>query len=102
MKVNTNSMSKIVVIGSSNTDLIAKVNEFPKVGETIKGISYLQVMGGKGANQAIAAHRLGGDVRFITSLGNDSNGLNTLEYFKQKGLIHHYLLWFIIHLRVWK
>jgi ribokinase len=79
-------MSKIVVIGSSNTDLIAKVEEFPKVGETIKGISYLQVMGGKGANQAIAAHRLGGDVRFITSLGNDSNGLNTLEYFKTEGL----------------
>ena len=43
-------------------------------------------MGGKGANQAIAAHRLGGDVRFITSLGNDSNGLNTLEYFKTEGL----------------
>ncbi|HBC30801.1 MAG TPA: ribokinase, partial [Clostridiales bacterium] len=45
-------MSKIVVIGSSNTDFIAKVKEFPKTGETIEGVSYLQAMGGKGANQA--------------------------------------------------
>ena len=79
-------MSKIVVIGSSNTDLIAKINEFPKVGETIKGVSYLQVMGGKGANQALAAHRLGGDVKFITSLGNDLNGMNSIDYYKKEGL----------------
>lgn len=79
-------MSKIVVIGSSNTDLIAKVQEFPKAGETIKGVSYLQAMGGKGANQALAAHRLGGDVKFITSLGKDSNGINSLEYFKRERL----------------
>jgi len=79
-------MSKIVVIGSSNTDLIAKINEFPKIGETIKGISYLQVMGGKGANQALAAHRLGGDVKFITSLGNDLNGINSIDYYKKEGL----------------
>ena len=79
-------MRKIVVIGSSNTDLIAKINEFPKVGETIKGVSYLQVMGGKGANQALAAHRLGGDVKFITSLGNDLNGMNSIDYYKKEGL----------------
>lgn len=79
-------MSKIVVIGSSNTDLIAKINEFPKIGETIKGVSYLQVMGGKGANQALAAHRLGGDVKFITSLGNDLNGMNSIDYYKKEGL----------------
>lgn len=79
-------MSKIVVIGSSNTDLIAKVEKFPKAGETIKGVSFLQAMGGKGANQAVAAHRLGGDVKFITSLGKDTNGLNALEYYKEEGL----------------
>ncbi len=77
---------KIVVIGSSNTDLIGKVKEFPKAGETIMGISYLQVNGGKGANQALAAHRLGGDVKFIASVGNDSNGLNSLEYYQKEGL----------------
>lgn len=79
-------MSKIVVIGSSNTDLIAKTKDFPKAGETIKGVSYFQAMGGKGANQALAAHRLGGDVKFITSLGKDTNGLSTLEYYKKEGL----------------
>lgn len=79
-------MSKIVVIGSSNTDLIAKVKEFPKSGETIMGVSYLQARGGKGANQALAAHRLGGDVRFITSVGKDANGVNSLEYYKNEGL----------------
>lgn len=79
-------MSKIAVIGSSNTDLIAKVKAFPKAGETIKGEAYFQAMGGKGANQALAAHRLGGDVRFITSLGKDPNGINSLEYFKKEGL----------------
>ncbi|MEA5046949.1 MAG: ribokinase [Petrimonas sp.] len=79
-------MSKIVVIGSSNTDLIAKIKDFPKAGETIKGVSYFQAMGGKGANQALAAHRLDGDVKFITSLGKDTNGLSTLEYYKKEGL----------------
>jgi ribokinase len=79
-------MSKIVVIGSSNTDLTAKVKDFPKAGETIKGVSFFQAMGGKGANQALAAHRLGGDVKFITSLGKDTNGLNSLEYYKKEGL----------------
>lgn len=79
-------MRKILVIGSSNTDLIAKVEEFPKKGETIKGRAYLQAMGGKGANQALAAHRLGGKVKFITCVGNDLNGLNTLDYYKKQGL----------------
>lgn len=79
-------MSKILVIGSSNTDLIAKLKKFPKEGETIKGRAYLQAMGGKGANQALAAHRLGGDVRFVTCLGNDANGLNAIEYYKKEGL----------------
>jgi ribokinase len=79
-------MSKILVIGSSNTDLIAKVKSFPLAGETIEGLSYMQAMGGKGANQAVAAHRLGGDVCFITCLGDDSNGQNTLKYYKNEGL----------------
>lgn len=79
-------MSKILVIGSSNTDLIAKVERFPTAGETIEGDFFLQAMGGKGANQALAAHRLGGDVKFITCLGDDANGQNTLRYYEQEGL----------------
>ncbi|MDX9882985.1 MAG: ribokinase [Prolixibacteraceae bacterium] len=79
-------MGKILVVGSSNTDLIATVKNFPTAGETIVGKSFLQVMGGKGANQAVAAHRLGGDVKFITCLGKDANGQNTMQYFKETGL----------------
>lgn len=79
-------MEKILVIGSSNTDLITKVIKFPESGETIEGVSFLQAMGGKGANQAMAAHRLGGDVNFITCLGNDSNGQTTLKYYSQEEL----------------
>jgi ribokinase len=79
-------MSRILVIGSSNTDLISKVKKFPNAGETIEGISFLQAMGGKGANQALAAHKLGGDVKFITCLGKDANGKNALKYYEQEGL----------------
>lgn len=79
-------MSKILVIGSSNTDLIAKVEKFPRAGETVAGYFFLQAMGGKGANQALAAHRLGGDVKFVTCLGEDANGQNTLRYYEEQGL----------------
>ncbi|HKK10729.1 MAG TPA: ribokinase, partial [Bacteroidales bacterium] len=76
----------ILVIGSSNTDLIAKVKSFPKAGETVEGEAYIQSMGGKGANQAVAAHRLDGEVSFITCLGDDANGKNTLQHYKNEGL----------------
>ncbi|MDR0575157.1 MAG: ribokinase [Tannerella sp.] len=79
-------MGKILVIGSSNTDLITTVKKFPTAGETIVGKSFLQNMGGKGANQAVAAHKLGGDVKFVTCLGVDTNGQNALKYFKEMGL----------------
>lgn len=79
-------MKTILVIGSSNTDLITNVSRFPNAGETILGRSFMQAMGGKGANQAVAARRLGGDVKFITCVGNDANGRNTITYFKDEGL----------------
>jgi ribokinase len=79
-------MKKILVIGSSNTDLIAKVKYFPAAGETIEGISYMEARGGKGANQALAAHKLGGEVSFVTCLGDDANGKNALEYYNNEGL----------------
>ena len=77
---------RILIVGSSNTDLIATVKSFPTAGETIVGKSFLQAMGGKGANQAVAAHKLGGDVKFITCLGRDANGQNALKYYKDEGL----------------
>lgn len=79
-------MHKILVIGSSNTDLIAKVDHFPVAGETIEGKFFLQTMGGKGANQALAAHRSGGNVSFVTCLGSDTNGQNTMDYYQSEGL----------------
>ena len=79
-------MGKILVVGSSNTDLIATVKNFPAAGETIAGKSFLQAMGGKGANQAVATHKLGGEVKFVTCLGRDENGQNALKYYKEVGL----------------
>jgi ribokinase len=79
-------MNNILVIGSSNTDLVVRVERFPLTGETIEGRDFLQAMGGKGANQAMAAHRAGGDVTFVTCLGNDLNGQNTFKYYREEGL----------------
>jgi len=67
-------MAKILVIGSSNTDMVIKTDKLPFPGETILGGIFLMNPGGKGANQAVAAARLGGKVTFITKRGNDLFG----------------------------
>ncbi len=59
----------IVVIGSSNTDMIIKVPRLPKPGESIIGGTFATAAGGKGANQAVAAARAGGDVTFVARVG---------------------------------
>src|SRR5690554_2609810 len=79
-------MDKILVIGSSNTDLIATMERFPVKGETIEGSAFHQAMGGKGANQAMAAYKSGGKVSFVTCLGNDLNGRSAIEYYNREGL----------------
>jgi ribokinase len=79
-------MKKILVIGSTNADLIAGVDRFPVAGETLTGNFFLQAMGGKGANQAMAAQRLGGKVKFVTCVGDDSNGLSAMNYYRENGL----------------
>lgn len=71
--------TKIVVIGSSNTDMVMRVDEFPRPGETIMGHDFMQNLGGKGANQAVACSRLGGKTAFIGKLGKDALGDNTLK-----------------------
>ena len=78
--------SQIIVIGSSNVDYIVTVDHFPKGGETLEGFSFSQAMGGKGANQAVAACRSGGAVSFITCVGNDLNGENALAYYGKEGM----------------
>lgn len=79
-------MGKILVIGSSNLDLIAKMDRFPLAGETLEGKAFLQAMGGKGANQAVAAYKSGSEVKFVTSLGNDNYGRNILKKFSEQGI----------------
>src|SRR5690242_10427182 len=64
----------VVVVGSSNTDMILKMERIPKPGETIIGGQFATAAGGKGANQAVAAARAGGQVTFIARLGQDMFG----------------------------
>lgn len=65
-------MNKILVIGSTNIDMIACVKHLPRPGETVGEARFMQSNGGKGANQAVAAARLGGDVAFVSCLGDDA------------------------------
>lgn len=79
-------MSKIVVIGSSNTDLVVAAPRMPEPGETIMGTDFMMLAGGKGANQAVAVKRLGGDVCFIANVGRDMFGDRTVENYKNEGM----------------
>jgi len=72
----------IVVIGSSNIDLVAKSHKIPVVGETLTGTDFFMTPGGKGANQAVAAAKLGADVIFVARLGKDVFAEKSLENFK--------------------
>lgn len=76
----------ILVLGSSNVDLILKVPRFNHPGETLRAESLTTVFGGKGANQAIAAKQLGGEVALITRLGDDHYGRSYRRYLIKKGL----------------
>lgn len=78
--------NKIVVIGSSNTDMVLKTDRFPKPGETIMGGDFFIFQGGKGANQAVAAARLGGQVSFICKVGNDVFGNNAIQNYGNEGI----------------
>lgn len=79
-------MKKIVVIGSSNTDLIIRVPEIPRPGETLLGGEFMTFPGGKGANQAVAAARAGGEVVFIAAVGDDAYGEEAIKGYKQDNI----------------
>lgn len=79
-------MSKLVVLGSVNIDHVVKVPRFPQPGETLSGHSYRTIPGGKGANQAVAAARLGADVSFIACVGDDQHGMDMKAAFAQDGM----------------
>ena len=77
---------KVLVLGSSNVDLIFRIPRFHHPGETIMGDNLVTVFGGKGANQAIAARRLGERVSFVTKLGDDHYGQTYRWYLIKHGL----------------
>ncbi|GAB3686432.1 ribokinase [Salinisphaera aquimarina] len=79
----------IVVAGSANTDLVAQVSHYPGAGETLIASDYAVYQGGKGANQAVAAARLGTPVRFIGAVGDDDFGDRILTGLVTEGVDVH-------------
>src|SRR5450631_4662587 len=86
------SKSSITVVGSSNTDMVIKADHLPGPGETILGGIFFMNPGGKGANQAVAAARLGGNIRFICKTGNDIFGKQSLQLLKEEGIDTSYII----------
>jgi len=86
------SISKLVVIGSANTDMVVKAEKLPLPGETILGGTFFMNAGGKGANQAVAAARLGGDVTLVAKVGNDIFGKGTIEGLKSENINTNFVL----------
>lgn len=84
-------MKKIFVIGSANTDMVVKSEKLPLPGETLLGGTFFMNAGGKGANQAVAAARMGGDVTFVAKVGNDIFGKQTISNLKQEKINTDYL-----------
>ena len=80
------SNNKILVIGSSNTDMTVLADRLPVPGETVLGGKFAMGQGGKGANQAVAAQRLGGNVSFICKVGRDIFGENSLKEYQKEGM----------------
>ena len=85
-------MNRILVIGSSNTDMVIKTNKLPVPGETILGGTFLLNPGGKGANQAVSAARLGGKITFVTKRGNDLFGNQTIGLLMREGIDTQYVV----------
>ena len=77
---------KIVVVGSSNTDMILKLDRIPKPGETILGGEFVTAAGGKGANQAVAAAEAGGAVTLVARVGQDMFGEQAVAGFTEHGI----------------
>jgi len=79
-------MGKIIVIGSTNTDMVVSSSKIPKPGETVLGSEFAVIAGGKGANQAVAASRAGGEVAFVAKVGNDDFGRRTRLAFVENNM----------------
>lgn len=86
------SQAKIVVVGSTNLDMVVKTPRIPRPGETVIGDELVMVPGGKGANQAVAAARLGGDVTFVARIGGGAFGAQAVEQLRAEGIRTDYLV----------
>lgn len=84
-------MKNIVVIGSSNTDMVVKTSHLPIPGETVLGGDFFMNAGGKGANQAVAAARYGNRVVFVAKTGNDLFGEQVRKSMKEDGIVTDYV-----------
>ena len=84
-------MKKIIVIGSSNVDMVVRTSHLPAPGETILGGEFFMNQGGKGANQAVAIKRLGGNLIFMAKLGNDVLGRQSGKKKKKEGIDTRYI-----------
>lgn len=76
----------ILVVGSTNMDMAIRTDHFPRPGETLMGHDFMRNFGGKGANQAVAAARLGGNVAFVGKVGSDDWGNEMLKKLKAEGI----------------
>ncbi|WP_018614954.1 ribokinase [Segetibacter koreensis] len=84
-------MKSIVVVGSSNTDMVVQADHLPAPGETILGGTFFMTQGGKGANQSVAAARLNGQVAFIAKVGADVFGQQSVQLYKEEGIDTTYI-----------
>src|SRR5438105_3875568 len=83
---------RICVVGSSNIDLVSQVPRLPKLGETLIGRAFQLGYGGKGANQAVMAAKLGAQVTMVTKLGRDVFGDGTVKNYREQGVDDAYVL----------
>lgn len=83
---------RILVVGSSNTDLMVRVPRIPAPGETVLGGEFVSAAGGKGANQAISAARAGAEVTLVARVGDDAFGQMALEGFRKDGIAVDYVV----------
>lgn len=86
------SKARIVVVGSSNIDMVVKTDRIPGAGETLLGGDFVMVPGGKGANQAVCAAKLGADVKLIARVGEDVFGDTSLQNFESVGIDTRYVV----------
>src|SRR5699024_2019134 len=86
LTVRRMSKPKITIVGSINMDLVTVTDQVANAGETVAGTHFETLFGGKGANQAVAAARLGADVSIIGKVGDDAFGTEMIKNFEENGV----------------